>query len=35
MIFKNLSRRNVLSLAAALLLTPHFSAQAQNPGTYP
>ena len=35
MIFKNLSRRNLLSLAAALLLTPHFSAQAQNPGAYP
>ncbi len=35
MISKNLSRRNLLSLAAALLLTPHFSAQAQNPGAYP
>ena len=35
MIFKNLSRRNLLSLAAALLLMPQFSAQAQNPGTYP
>jgi len=35
MIFKNLSRRNLLSLAAALLLMPQLSAQAQNPGTYP
>ena len=35
MISKNLSRRNLLSLATALLLTPHFSAQAQNPGAYP
>ena len=35
MIFKNLSRRNLLSLAAALLLMPQFSAQAQNPATYP
>lgn len=35
MIFKNISRRNLLSLAAALLLMPQFSAQAQNPATYP
>ncbi len=35
MIFKNLSRRNLLSLAASLLLVPQFSAQAQNPATYP
>ena len=34
MIIKNLSRRNLLSLAAALLLVPQFSAQAQNPATY-